>query len=413
MSRRLSADQTKWEMLNKGVMPADLILDRYAIVIDERVKSSHSDWLKQLNIDYPNCLAVIEIPSGERSKSVKEWNRITDALFEAGMRRNDTLLVVGGGVVGDLGGFVASTLFRGVRYLHIPTTLLAMVDSSIGGKVGINHSTGKNRIGAFYPPERIVVRLDFLRTLPKREWVNGAAEMLKYGYIREPKLLDQLVTLPELLKLERLDQMQVPEVSETEWEYILPQLADWIERSWKIKQNIVDIDEFEQGERMFLNYGHTFGHALEQLAGYGEIDHGVAVLAGMVCAGLASHRGKKSGESTHHLVDKNGNTSAFNISDDPIPLDPLRSFIPLTGIKWSEISDDALFSQKLVNEMSSDKKNQSEQIRLILLESVGRPRIHETADRKMLEYIWEESFEWLNRSSLTHPDKNSDQNTSV
>lgn len=413
MSRRLSADQTKWEILKEGIMPTDLRLDRYAILIDERVKSTHSDWLKQLNHHYANCLAVIDIPSGERSKSVKEWNRITDALFDAGMRRNDTLLVVGGGVVGDLGGFVASTLFRGVRYLHIPTTLLAMVDSSIGGKVGINHPSGKNRIGAFYPPERIVVRLDFLRTLPKREWVNGAAEMLKYGYIREPELLDQLVTMPELLKLESLGQMQVPEVSESEWASILPQLADWIERSWNIKQTIVDQDEFEQGKRMFLNYGHTFGHALEQLAGYGEIDHGVAVLAGMVCAGLASHRGERSGDFASHRGEKSGDKSAFNISDHPIPLDPLRPFIPLTGLNWTQISSDAFFTQKLVNEMSSDKKNQSDQIRLILLESVGRPRIHETADRKMLENIWEESLDWLNRSSLTDSDKNSDQNASV
>jgi 3-dehydroquinate synthase len=338
---------------------------------------------------------VIEIQSGERSKSVDEWNRITDRLFKAGMRRNDTLLVVGGGVVGDLGGFVASTLFRGVRYLQLPTTLLAMVDSSIGGKVGINHSTGKNRIGAFYPPERIIVRFDFLKTLPKREWINGSAEMLKYGYIKEPILLEQLSALPDHLRLNSINQNEVPALSDSEWSKLMPLLAEWIQSSWTTKQDIVVEDEYEQGERMFLNYGHTFGHALEQFAGYGEIDHGVAVLAGMVCAGFISAGMNTSG------AESIGSDITFQKSS-AISLDPLRPFLELTEIDWQNLAKDPIVPQKLVQEMSSDKKNQSDQIRLILLESVGKPFIHETSDRNLLEQIWKSSLEWI----ISDPEKN-------
>lgn len=395
MSRRLTADQTIWEILEQGTLPSDLHLGRYAILIDEGVRNSHTKWLNRLLEEYPDCLIVIEIQSGERSKSVDEWNRITDRLFKAGMRRNDTLLVVGGGVVGDLGGFVASTLFRGVRYLQLPTTLLAMVDSSIGGKVGINHSTGKNRIGAFYPPERIIVRFDFLKTLPKREWINGSAEMLKYGYIKEPILLEQLSALPDHLRLNSINQNEVPALSDSEWSKLMPLLAEWIQSSWTIKQDIVVEDEFEQGERMFLNYGHTFGHALEQFAGYGEIDHGVAVLTGMVCAGfISAGMNTSSAESIGYDI-------TFQKSS-AISLDPLRPFLELTEIDWQNLAKDPIVPQKLVQEMSSDKKNQSDQIRLILLESVGKPFIHETSDRNLLEQIWKSSLEWI----ISDPEKN-------
>lgn len=376
MSRRFTADQTTWKILQGESLPEEITLGRYAILIDETVKSMHSDWLHRLLDANPSCLGVFEIPSGETSKSIRQWEHLTDQLFATGMRRNDSLLAIGGGVTGDLAGFVASTLFRGVRLIHIPTTLLAMVDSSIGGKVGINHSSGKNRIGAFYPAEWILIHTDFLKTLSKREWVNGFAEMLKYGYIRNPKMLEELILFPQWLKLDQLDQHQTPAFTSSEWSELIDRLEKWITESWKIKQQIVTDDEFEQGDRMFLNFGHTFGHALEQVLGYGRIDHGVAVLAGMVCAGILSNK---------HI----------NKPEMRISLDPLEPFIRLTADHWNEIREKAHIVETLVHEMNSDKKNQSNHIRLILLRSVGNPFIFETSDPSELEAIWGRAFAWI------------------
>lgn len=386
MSRRLTADQTNWILLNKEGLNGDdalreIVSGRYVILIDERVRQLHLEWLNRVTETIPLCLAVLDIPSGESSKSVMHWSELTDNLFALGLRRNDALIAVGGGVVGDLVGFVASTLFRGVRLIHIPTTLLAMVDSSIGGKVGINHESGKNRIGAFYPAEWILVDPKFLKTLTKREWINGFAEMIKYGYIRNPKMLQELVSFPDELGLDTIGQHEVPAWNKSKWTEVMDRLQFWITESWKIKHEIVIGDEYEQGERMFLNYGHTFGHALEQYAGYGKIDHGVAVLAGMVCAGIFRNALEK--ENSKHTI----------------PLEPLDPFLNLTEENWQDFAQQEEMIHALVNEMSGDKKNQSDRIRLILLQQVGRPFLHETIDRKKLEEVWKEAFEWISKQS--------------
>lgn len=381
MSSQFTADQTNWKVLRNETLPGEVNLGRYAVLIDSRVKELHFDWLNRFREANPSCLGVLEIPSGETSKSITQWKHLTDKLFEMGMRRNDSIVAVGGGVTGDLAGFVASTLFRGVRLIHIPTTLLAMVDSSIGGKVGINHESGKNRIGAFYPAEWIFVCPVFLKTLSKREWVNGFAEMLKYGYIRKPEMLTRLSTFPQRLRLDGINQAQIPELSASEWASVLDELELLITESWTIKQQIVVSDEFEQGDRMHLNYGHTFGHALEQYLGYGQMDHGVAVLVGMVCAGILRHQ-QKNDESDHS-----------------IPLDPLRPFLKLTSENWAEIRNKEHIVHSLVDEMRQDKKNQSDQIRLILLQNVGSPFVYETADRSELEHVWSRAFSWIMEST--------------
>lgn len=218
-------------------------------------------------------LAVVELPDGERHKTLANVERIFDALMTAGAGRDVTLLALGGGVVGDMTGFAAACYQRGVRFLQFPTSLLAQVDSSVGGKTGVNHPLGKNMIGAFHQPAAVVIDTDTLTTLPARELRAGLAEVVKYGLIREPALFDWLEEHAGALLAGDADM-----------------LARAIETSCRIKAAVVAADEREAGERAILNLGHTFGHAIEAATGYSEWLHGEAVATGMLMAVDLSHR---------------------------------------------------------------------------------------------------------------------------
>jgi 3-dehydroquinate synthase len=225
-----------------------------------------------LSVLYPRII-VIELPDGEASKSWDSMSRIFDVLLEAGCDRKTVLFALGGGVIGDLTGFAAASYMRGVPFVQVPTTLLAQVDSSVGGKTGINHPLGKNMIGAFYQPMRVVSDLGTLDTLPRRELCAGLAEVIKYGPIADEPFLDWIETnLPKLLARE-------PSV-----------MAHAIRRSCEIKATVVARDERESGLRAILNFGHTFGHAIEAGLGYGTWLHGEAVGCGMVMAADLSVR---------------------------------------------------------------------------------------------------------------------------
>jgi 3-dehydroquinate synthase len=217
----------------------------------------------------------ILIPDGERYKQVSTVGRIYDALIRAGADRATTILALGGGVVGDVAGFAAATFLRGVPVVQVPTTLLAQVDSAIGGKVGVNHPLGKNLIGAFHQPLAVVVDPELLSTLPRREFRAGLYEVVKYGMIASRRLFDQLTSnLPTIFKRE-------PSL-----------LADIISESCRIKAEVVSADEREAGPRRALNFGHTMGHALEALTKYKRFRHGEAVGYGMLAAcELATSRG--------------------------------------------------------------------------------------------------------------------------
>ncbi len=215
----------------------------------------------------------ITLPDGEAHKNWETLNRIFDALIEHRCERGTALIALGGGVIGDLAGFAAATYQRGVPYIQVPTTLLAQVDSSVGGKTAINHPLGKNMIGAFYQPQAVISDTDTLGTLPARELSAGLAEIIKYGLIRDRPFLDWLDgNMPRLVRRE-------PEA-----------LAYAIERSCANKAEIVALDEREKDVRALLNLGHTFGHAIEAGAGYGTWLHGEAVAAGMVLAARLSQR---------------------------------------------------------------------------------------------------------------------------
>jgi 3-dehydroquinate synthase len=213
------------------------------------------------------------LPDGEEYKTLEVLNRIFDALLAARCDRRTTLIALGGGVIGDMTGFAAASYQRGVPFIQVPTTLLSQVDSSVGGKTGVNHALGKNMIGAFYQPRAVIIDTDTLNTLPDRELASGLAEVIKYGLIRDPEFFAWLEA--------NLDKLLARDAEA---------LAYAIHRSCQNKAEVVAADERESGVRATLNLGHTFGHAIETGLGYGEWLHGEAIAAGMVMAADLSRR---------------------------------------------------------------------------------------------------------------------------
>ena len=227
---------------------------------------------------------VLLVPPGEKQKSLKNAEKLYTALASLKASKDSTIIGLGGGVVGDLAGFVAATYMRGLRLVHIPTTLLAMVDSSIGGKTGVNLNEGKNLVGSFYQPSLVFCDISHILTLPEKEMRNGLAEVIKYGVIKDPQLFGLLEKHVKGLKNPRLDRPK-------DFKGLMHLWVRIIERSASIKARIVEADEKEQkGPRMLLNFGHTVGHAVEALLGYTGISHGEAVAVGMTVASRAAFR---------------------------------------------------------------------------------------------------------------------------
>ncbi len=216
------------------------------------------------NIDY------ITLPNGEAAKSMNEFNRVISAMIDMHCDRTTNIIALGGGVVGDLSGFVSASFMRGIKYYQIPSTLLSMVDSSIGGKTGINIAEGKNLIGAIYQPRAVFIDPDLLHSLPNTELISGLGEVIKYGAIYDNNFLTEISGW-----LDTLNSFPYEKA---------------IKRSCQIKANIVSKDEKEQGIRKILNFGHTIGHAIEAVMGYGKIRHGEAIAKGMKCAGWISNK---------------------------------------------------------------------------------------------------------------------------
>lgn len=238
---------------------------KVAIVTDRNVARHYlrkvSDTIKKQGIES----VPITLAPGERSKTLKTVEHVLDVLARHRFERSSLLLALGGGVVGDIAGFSASIYQRGIPYVHVPTTLVAQVDSSVGGKTGVDHQLGKNLIGSFYQPRAVWIDPLVLRTLPRREWVAGLAEVIKYGIIADASFFSYLQRcMPNLLK-------QVPNV-----------VVTVVKRSCEIKAEVVSSDEREADRRRILNYGHTIGHALEALGGYQSLVHGEAVGIGLV-----------------------------------------------------------------------------------------------------------------------------------
>lgn len=228
----------------------------------------------------------VAIPDGESYKNSDTLNRIYDFLIEAGLDRQSFIVALGGGVIGDITGFAASTYLRGIPFIQIPTTLLAQVDSSVGGKTGINHRLGKNLIGTFYQPRLVVIDSAMLETLPDREYLSGLAEVVKYGVVCERRFFEFL-------------ESSVEQLLSRDSECVL----ETVRRCCELKASVVERDEREGSYRAVLNYGHTFAHAIEKLTEYSHFLHGEAVAVGMAhAARLAESRGYASTEDTMRIV---------------------------------------------------------------------------------------------------------------
>lgn len=255
---------------------------RRIIVSSPIVWDLHGDALRRVSTDAP-----ILVPDGERFKNNITVGRVYEGLIELGADRSTVIVAVGGGVIGDLVGYAAATYLRGVRLVQVPTTVMAQVDSSIGGKVGINHPLGKNLIGAFHPPRLVVADPTVLTTLPRREFRAGLYEVLKYGVIASPSLFDLVMnSLPALFARDQALLSQV------------------IAESCRIKAEVVSADERESGLRRVLNFGHTVGHALEAVTKYRRYRHGEAVAYGMLAAmQLGTARGVTPADARDRLAD--------------------------------------------------------------------------------------------------------------
>lgn len=279
----------------------------------------------------------VTLPDGESHKTLTTVSRIVDVLVANRFARDSTVVALGGGVVGDMAGFAAACYQRGIAYVQVPTTLLAQVDSSVGGKTGVNHPGGKNLIGAFHQPSAVVADTDTLRTLPDRELRAGLAEVIKYGLIADEGLFTWLEqNLEKLLAHDARALMHV------------------IRRSCEIKASIVGRDEREQGERALLNLGHTFGHALESSTGYTKWLHGEAVGAGLLMAAAMSH---ECGHLPANAVER------------------VRALLRRAGLP---IEEREVPANTVLEHMRIDKKVKSGRMRLVLLQAIGRSFV--TAD---------------------------------
>ena len=298
-------------------------------------------------------VATCVLPDGEKYKNLENLNLIFDALLEAGFNRDCTVLALGGGVIGDMAGFASACFQRGVYFIQVPTTLLSQVDSSVGGKTGINHPLGKNMLGAFKQPEIVMADMAQLRTLPARELSAGLAEVIKYALLGDLEFLAWLE--------QHMDGLLAGDES---------LLAQAVYHSCAHKARIVANDEKEQGERALLNLGHTFGHAIESYLGYGKWLHGEAVATGMVMAADLSQRmGWISAEDlqrTKNIIQR----AKLPISCPKIPLDEFLSY------------------------MAHDKKVLNGQLRLVLLQQLGQAVITKEFDvEKMKQVILENQAE--------------------
>lgn len=318
---------------------------RCLVVSDENVAALYRSVVQE-SLESVGILPLwCVLPFGETTKSLAHLSTIYDVALHAKVDRTTPVLALGGGVIGDLTGFAAASLLRGVPFVQIPTTLMAQVDSSVGGKTGINHAAGKNLIGAFYQPRLVLCDFATLRSLPEREWHSGLAEVVKYAFIEDATLFDTL---------------------STHWEAVLQRdfdtIAPIIRRSIEIKANVVSEDETEQGKRAHLNFGHTFGHAIEQVTQYKRLLHGEAVSLGMI--------------------------AALHLSKALTPDFPLEMALNLAMRLPVSQSIHDLDVDTLIEAMQGDKKASGGKVRFVLLDKIGSAYVTNTPSEAQIREAW-------------------------
>lgn len=322
---------------------------RVAIVTNTTVAPLYLERLRSALAGHGVASVPIILPDGEEYKNWQTLNLIFDALLTSRCERGTPVIALGGGVVGDLAGFAAATYLRGVPFIQFPTTLLAQVDSSVGGKTGINHPLGKNMIGTFYQPRVVVTDSTTLETLPERELRAGIAEVIKYGLIRDSVFLVWIER--NMTKLLERD----PEA-----------LIEAIHRSCKNKAEVVEVDEHESGVRALLNLGHTFGHAIENALGYGTWLHGEAVAAGTILAAELSQRMGMIGK---------------------IDVERIRTIYVRAGLP---VIAPNLGTEKYLRLMGLDKKVTGGRMRFILLRQIGEAVVHSDVPARVLTEMLQE-----------------------
>lgn len=289
---------------------------------------------------------IEEVPDGEKYKTLNWANKLYDRLIFHKMDRNSGIVALGGGVIGDLAGFVAATFMRGLPFIQVPTSLLAQVDSSVGGKVAVNHRLGKNLIGAFYQPKLVCIDIGVLKTLPKQELIAGLAEVIKYGIIKDKTFFNYLENnITKILSLK-------PEC-----------LFHIVKTSCRIKGKIVEIDEKESGIRAILNYGHTIGHAVETVTNYKIYKHGEAIAIGMSYASKLAHKMK---------------LCSSEVSQKQINL-----FIK-TGLPYQLTN---LSPKKIMEALILDKKTLNKKIRFVLTEDIGNANLYEVNKNDLINIL--------------------------
>lgn len=323
---------------------------RVAIILPRALRAT-GDVVKSALDDAGYNAILVEIPDSEEGKHIEVASFCWQVLGQSDFTRSDAVVSVGGGAVSDLAGFVAATWLRGVRVVHMPTTLLGMVDAAVGGKTGINTAEGKNLVGSFHPPAGVLADLDTLLTLPKNELISGLAEVIKCGFIADGKILDLIE--------DNTGQVTNPHS---------PILRELIERAVQVKADIVGADLKESNQRQMLNYGHTLGHAIELAERY-QYRHGAAVAVGMVFAAeLARSVGRLDDETVERhkrILEGVGLPTSYQ------------------GDRWATLLDG----------IRRDKKNRGEQLRFVILEAQGAPAIYDVPDESLLFAAYQEIAE--------------------
>lgn len=332
-----------------GTVAMELAAGRkLAVITDVQVAAAQRDFLSSAF----HSLPLLELPAGESTKSFHSLEQCCDFLAASRLDRSGRVFAVGGGVIGDLAGFASAAFFRGIPFYQVPTTLLAMVDSSVGGKTGINLTCGKNLVGAFHQPLAVFADLDTLATLPPREFSAGMAEVIKHGLLADGGMFEELERLPRLK----------PDS---------PELPDLVRRNCAIKAGVVSSDEREEaasGGRALLNLGHTFGHAIEAVAGYGSYLHGEAIAVGLVLAArLSEELGRiRKGEAARVAA-------LLERYDLPVRL---RASLPV---------------EDLLAAAARDKKARAGRLRYVVLDRIGDAATCDEADVSLIQSLWREA----------------------
>ena len=345
---------------------------KYSIIIGSNLVSNISNISKNNSINFKKCLLIIDkkiskriiskikkslnkkniyihfFKASEMNKNQNSVNKILDILLKKNFSRDDCLISIGGGITGDISGFAASLFKRGLKFINVPTTLLSQVDSSIGGKTGVNTKYGKNLIGSFYQPNLVISDIQFLETLPKREIICGYGEILKHSLIANKNFYNFLnKNSDKILNLSS------------------PFIEKAIHESCKIKKDVVEKDEKEKGLRKTLNFGHTFAHAYEATLGYSKkLNHGEAVILGMKTALNFSLKHKLLKKTEHHSINN-------HITKLGLP-SKINKFFNVRNLN------------KILSFMLKDKKNHSDKISLVLLKKIGSPTINNEYSKKTL-----------------------------